>query len=169
MAVQKIVRMALLSAILTIMKMAIPIPHVELVSLLIIIYTLLFEKEALMIVTVFTITEGFIWGIGLWWFGYLYVWPILCLTVLLLKRLIKEEFLVWAVVSGLFGLIFGALFAVAYLPLDPAYALFYWIAGLTWDVWHAVWNFILMAAIGKPVYRVLKSINAKVFAYSNDK
>jgi hypothetical protein len=153
--------MAFLSAILTIAILAIkPIPNVELISLLVIIYTLIFGKETLIIVTVFSLTEGLIWGFGLWWVSYLYVWPLLCIAVLLLKHLIKEEFLIWAVVSGVFGLIFGSLFAILYLPIDPAYALSYWIAGLSWDVWHAVWNFILMAVIGKPVHNILKKINS---------
>lgn len=164
MVIQKIVRMALLSAILTILKMAVPIPNVELVSLLIIIYTLLFGKETLVIITVFNLTEGLLWGFGLWWFSYLYVWPLLCLAVLLLKRLIKEEFLVWGVVSGVFGLVFGGFFALVYLPIDPAYALAYWVSGLPWDVWHGIWNFVLMAVAGKPIYRGLKSVNRKVFA-----
>ncbi|MCL2254773.1 MAG: hypothetical protein FWC09_10050 [Lachnospiraceae bacterium] len=158
MAVRRMVRIALLSAILTIMKMAVPIPNVELVSLLIIIYTLLLGKESLFIITVFNFTELIIWGFGLWWISYLYVWPLLCVLVLLLKKVIKEEFLIWAVVAGMFGLIFGSLFAVIYLPVDPAYALAYWMAGLPWDVWHGVWNFVLMAVLGKPIFSVLKRV-----------
>ena len=82
----------------------------------------------------------------------------LVLITLLLKKIIKEEFLIWSVVSGLFGLIFGSLFAIVYLPVDPAYALAYWISGLPWDVWHGVCNFVLMLVIGKPLYLLLKKI-----------
>ena len=103
------------------------------------------------------------WGFGLWWISYLYVWPLLCLLVLLLKRIIKEDFIIWAVVSGFFGLVFGTLFAILYIIIDPAYALAYWISGLPWDVWHAVWNFVLMAALGKPLYRGLKIANTKFY------
>ncbi|MCL2050628.1 MAG: hypothetical protein FWG91_02690 [Lachnospiraceae bacterium] len=157
MPIRKIVRIAFLSAILTVAMMAIkPLPNIELISLLVIVYALLFGKDTFIIVTVFSLIEGLIWGFGLWWVSYLYVWPLLCLIVILLKRFIKEEFLVWAVVSGIFGLCFGTLFALVYLPVDPAYAFSYWIAGLPWDVWHGVWNFVLMAAVGKPIYRVLK-------------
>ena len=161
MAIKKLVRIALLSAILTVVMLALkPLPNVELISLLVILYALLFGKDTFIIVTVFSLVEGLMWGFGLWWISYLYAWPLLVLAVLLLKKLIKEEFLVWAVVSGLYGLVFGALFAIAYLPIDPAYALSYWIAGLPWDVWHAIANFALMATVGRRLYRVLKKVRA---------
>jgi hypothetical protein len=157
MAIKRIVRIAFLSAALTVAITALkPFPNVELISLLVIVYCLIIGRDTFIVVTIFSLTEGLIWGFGLWWVSYLYVWPLLCLIVLVLKRLVKEEFLIWAVVSGAFGLIFGSLFAIAYIPVDPAYAFSYWIAGLPWDVWHAVWNFIMMAGVGKPVYWVLK-------------
>ena len=159
MPVRKITRIALLSAILYVSKVALEfLPNVELVSLLTVLYTLVFGKEAFLIVTVFNLFELIQWGFGTWWVSYLYVWPLLVLITLLLKRVIKEEFLIWSVVSGLFGLIFGSLFAIVYLPVDPAYALAYWISGLPWDVWHGVCNFVLMLAIGKPLYLLLKKV-----------
>ena len=159
MPVRKITRIALLSAILYVSKVALEfLPNVELVSLLTVLYTLVFGKEAFLIVTVFNLFELIQWGFGTWWVSYLYVWPLLVLITLLLKKIIKEEFLIWSVVSGLFGLIFGSLFAVVYLPVDPAYALAYWISGLPWDVWHGVCNFVLMLVIGKPLYLLLKKI-----------
>ena len=159
MPVRKIIRIALLSAILYVSKVALEfLPNVELVSLLTVLYTLVFGKEAFLIVTVFNLFELIQWGFGTWWVSYLYVWPLLVLITLLLKKIIKEEFLIWSVVSGLFGLIFGSLFAIVYLPVDPAYALAYWISGLPWDVWHGVCNFVLMLVIGKPLYLLLKKI-----------
>ena len=159
MPVRKITRIALLSAILYVSKVALEfLPNVELVSLLTVLYTLVFGKEAFLIVTVFNLFELIQWGFGTWWVSYLYVWPLLVLITLLLKKIIKEEFLIWSVVSGLFGLIFGSLFAIVYLPVDPAYALAYWISGLPWDVWHGVCNFVLMLVIGKPLYLLLKKV-----------
>ena len=159
MPVRKITRIALLSAILYVSKVGLELlPNVELVSLLTVLYTLVFGKEAFLIVTVFNLFELIQWGFGTWWVSYLYVWPLLVLITLLLKKIIKEEFLIWSVVSGLFGLIFGSLFAIVYLPVDPAYALAYWISGLPWDVWHGVCNFVLMLVIGKPLYLLLKKI-----------
>lgn len=163
MSVQKLTRIALLSAILYVSKLALDfLPNIELVSLLTILYTLVFGKEAFLIVTVFNLFQIIQWGIGSWTISYLYTWPLLCLLTLLLKKLIKEEFIVWSIVSGIFGLIFGSLFALVYIPVDPAYALSYWITGLPWDVWHAVWNFVLMLVLGKPLYKVLKRMKNTV-------
>lgn len=148
--------MALLSAVLYVAKVALEfLPNVELVSFLIIIYTLVFGAETFIIITVFNMFELIQWGFGIWWVSYLYVWPLLCLFVLLLKRFLGEEFVLWAIVSGGFGLLFGSLFAIAYLPVDPSYALAYWISGLTWDVWHGICNFVIMLLIGKPIYQVM--------------
>ena len=163
MSVQKLTRIALLSAILYVSKLALDfLPNVELVSLFIILYALVFGKETLITITVFNLFQIIQWGIGSWTISYLYVWPILCLMTLFLKKIMKEEFIAWSIVSGEFGLIFGSLFAVLYLFVDPAYALSYWIAGLPWDVWHAVWNFVLMLILGKPLYRVLNKMKNSV-------
>lgn len=159
MPVQKITRIALLSAILYISKVALEfLPNVEIISFLTIIYTLVFGTEAFIIVTVFNMFELLQWGFGIWWVSYLYTWPLLVMAALILKRIIGEEFVLWAVVSGGFGLSFGALFAIAYIPVNPAYAFTYWVSGLTWDVWHGACNFLIMLLIGRPVYKSLKKI-----------
>ena len=128
MSIQRMTRIALLSAILYVSKVVLEfLPNIELVSLLVILYSLL------------------------------------CVITMLLKKLIKEEFLIWAIVSGSFGLIFGSLFALFYLFVDPKYALAYWISGLPWDVVHCIGNFVLMLILGKPLYKLLKMLNQKVY------
>lgn len=164
MPVRKMTRIALLSAILYVSKVALEaFPNVELISVLVLVYSLVFGAETFLIITVFNLFELIQWGFGSWWISYLYVWPLLCLSVLLLKKLVKEEFLIWSVVAGCFGLIFGGLFAIAYLPIDPSYALAYWISGLPWDVWHGVWNFVLTAVLGKPLYKILLMLKTRMF------
>lgn len=153
-----------MSAILYVSKVALEfLPNIELVSLLVVIYSLVFGWETILIVTVFNMFELIQWGFGTWWFSYLYVWPLLCAITMLLKKLIKEEFVIWAIVSGVFGLIFGSLFALFYLFVDTKYAFAYWISGLPWDVVHCIGNFVLMLVLGKPVYKLLKMLNQKVY------
>ncbi len=163
MSVKKMTRIALLSAILYVSKVALDaFPNVEFISLLVILYTLVFGKESFLIVTVFNMFELIQWGFGTWWVSYLYVWPLLCLLTLLLKKWVKDEFVIWSIVSGGFGLLFGSLFALVYLVIDPSYALAYWISGLPWDVWHGAWNFVLMLVLGKPLYFVLNKMKTSV-------
>lgn len=150
-------RISLCSAMLFAGQIALAsIPNGEIVSLMTVIFTLAFGAEMFITVTIFSILEGFLYGFGLWVISYLYVWPVLVGLTLLFKNVFKEEFIMWAILSAGFGLIFGAFFAIAYIPVDPSYALTYWISGLPWDVWHAVANGILMLALGKPLYNVVK-------------
>ncbi len=162
MPIRKLTRIALLSAILYVSKVALEfLPNVELVSFLTIIYTLVFGWEAMLIVTVFNMFELIQWGFGTWWVSYLYTWPLLVFVTMLLKKLLKEEFLLWSMVAGGFGLLFGSLFAIIYIPVDPSYALAYWISGLPWDVVHCIANFIIMLILGKPLYKLLRVIKNK--------
>lgn len=157
MSTKKIARIALFSAILFVSQVILAVlPNVEVVSFLIILFTILYGKEMYLTVTIFTMLEGLLYGFGMWWASYLYVWPILVTLVLLLKKMIKEDFVLWAVVSGAFGLIFGTLFAIGYIPIDLSVAFSYWISGLLWDVWHGICNFLIMLLIGKTVYKAMK-------------
>lgn len=153
----QITRVAMLASLLYVSKFALDaIPNVELVSMMVIIYTLLLGKETYMIVTVFNMYQVMQWGFGIWTISYFYVWPILVTLTLFFKRFLKEDFTLWSIFSGVFGLIFGALFSVLFIVIDPSYALTYWITGLPWDVIHCIGNFALMFAIGKPVYEKMK-------------
>lgn len=162
MPIRKLTRIALLSAILYVSKIALEfVPNVELVSLLTIVYTLVFGWEAILIVTVFNMFELIQWGFGTWWVSYLYAWPILVAITMALKKVVREEFLVWSIVSGIYGLLFGSLFAIVYIPIDTTYALTYWISGLPWDVAHCVANFIVMLILGKPLYKLLHMLHVQ--------
>ena len=81
------------------------LPNIELVTLLIILMTCRFGKKSLLAVGVFVLVEGLIYGFHIWWINYLYVWPLLVVVVLLLKK--GSHPLLWAIVAGLFGLLFG--------------------------------------------------------------
>jgi len=77
MKIKDIAIIAMLSAILITVQVTLGfLPNVELVSVLIILYTLVFGRKSLAIIYVFVTVEGFIYGFGLWWFNYLYVWTI---------------------------------------------------------------------------------------------
>ena len=163
MTTERLVRIALLGAVLSVAKWTLSfIPNLEPVSLLIVVYALAFGRDVFWMILIFVLTEGLQWGFGLWWISYLYAWPVLAAAVLLLKRIFREEFLLWAVVSGSFGLVFGLLFAIAYIPVDPAYALDYWITGLPWDVWHGACNFVLVLLLGRPLYSVLMRLCRRI-------
>lgn len=157
---KRIVRIALLSAILYVCKVALEwLPNVELVTFLIILFSLTVGTDTFYVTLIFNTLELIQWGFGTWWISYMYVWPLLVVITLLFRKILKEEFLIWAVVSGGFGLIFGSLFSVLYLFIDVKLAWSYFIAGLPWDAWHAISNFIIMLVAGKPLYKLLLKVN----------
>ena len=71
---------SLLGAAMFVVQVALAaLPNVELVSLLVIVGTLAFRRRAVYAIYVFAILEGLVYGFGVWWVMYLYVWTILLL------------------------------------------------------------------------------------------
>ena len=154
-----IVIMGLLSAILIIGQVGMSfLPNIEIVTPLILVYTLIFKKKVFYIVYAFVFLEGLIYGFGIWWANYLYVWTILAIIVLLLQK--NQSVIIWAVVAGAYGLIFGALCAIPYFIAGGIGAgMAYWTSGIPFDITHCIGNFVTTLIIFKPTYSVLKKLN----------
>lgn len=158
MKTKNLVMMGILASILFVAKLSLSfLPNIEVVSLLIIVYTKVLGKRVFGIIYVFTLLEGVFYGFGMWFFNYLYVWSILALLVLLLK---KNQFLVgWAMLSGAYGLAFGLLCAVPYfLGGGIGAGMAYWIMGLPYDVAHCIGNVITCLLLYRPVYKMLSML-----------
>lgn len=155
-ALRRLVLTALMGALLVAGKQAMSgLPNIEPVSLLIVLYTLELPRETPGAITVFLVLQGLLYGFGLWWAMYLYIWFLLMIAVRLLRRHDKAWF--WAIVSGVYGLCFGALCAIPYLFVkDYAFALAWWISGLSFDALHGAGNFVLMLLLYRPLRRALQ-------------
>lgn len=133
------------------------IPNVELVSLLVILFTLYFGKKILFVIPAFILLEGCIYGFGLWWIMYLYVWPLLALITYIMRK--QESVWVWAIMSGSFGLVFGALCSIPYIVLSgPKAAFAWWVSGIPFDILHCVSNFVLCLVLFKPLSKVMRKM-----------
>ena len=88
-AIRRIVLIAFLTAILETAKFALnAIANVELITLLIIIFTRRFGTRMMLAVClVFTMLECMWWGISIWTVTYFYVWPILVLLVHMFRKM----------------------------------------------------------------------------------
>ena len=152
---REIAVLGLLSALLFGAKMAMaPLPNIEPVSLLIIVYAAVLGLRALVPVYVYALLEILTWGFGYWSACYLYVWAVLALAALALRRM--ESPLGWAALSGAFGLCFGALCSLTYWVAGGwAYALSWWISGIPFDLLHGAGNFAMALALFKPCRAVL--------------
>lgn len=153
-------RMALLGVVLAASKEALAfLPNFELVTLLTILFTLSFGRQVVGALGVFLLLEGLLYGFGLWWVMYLYIWPLLALLAWLFRWMDKAW--QWALVAGGFGLCFGSLCALAYLPMGgPRVALPWAIAGLPFDVAHAGCNALLAFLLYRPLRRALERVAA---------
>ena len=140
-------------------------PNIEMTSFLVILFTLCYPRLTLYAIPVFTLMEGMIYGFGLWWVMYLYAWPLLTLVARIFSR--NDSAFFWAVVSGVFGLLFGALCAVPYFfigfisggaaqGLRQMFA--WWVAGIPFDLIHGVSNFVIMLALYRPIGSLLKKM-----------
>lgn len=137
------------------------LPNIEGVTLLIILFSLCFGYRVLWSVAVFILLEGITYGFGMWWFFYLYVWPLLTVLVLLLRRPIGESSLGWALFSAAFGLLFGLLYALEMLFLGGWESMIAtWVAGFPFDIAHCIGNFVLCIALFKPLRNVLMRLTA---------
>ena len=154
--VQDIALMGMLIATLEVGKIALnAIPNVEIVTLLIILYTMQYGRKTIYAVIVFVLLECFMWGIGLWTIMYMYIWPLLAVIVYFLRRIDNVWF--WSIFAGIYGMLFGALGPLVYLFMGGVKTAFaWWIAGIPWDVVHGISNLVLMAALYRPLRRLLK-------------
>ncbi len=130
------------------------LPNVEIVSLLVMLFTLTFRRKVLFIIYTFVLLEGIYYGFGMWWVTYLYVWTILAAVTWLCRAF--DSPLLMAAVSGIFGLLFGALDAIPYLAIDGiTLAITRWISGLPYDFIHCVANFAICLVLWTPLHRTL--------------
>jgi len=129
-------------------------PHIEPVSLLVMLFAVCIGWQGLYAVAVYVALELAMWGWGLWSFCYLYVWLILFCLARLLRNM--EHPLGWAILSGGFGLSFGALCApVSWISGGWAAAISWWISGIPADLIHCGGNFLISLLLFRPLRKLL--------------
>ena len=143
------------------------LPNVELVTLLIMIYTITLRKKAFYIITVFILLEGIFYGFGLWWINYLYIWYILFFITMVFRK--ERSSLLWAMIAGAYGLFFGALCSIPYFFIGGFQTAFaYWISGIPFDLAHGLANFLITLLLFKPLTRIIDELKSSYAFSSND-
>lgn len=89
------------------------LPNIEPVSLMVMLFAVSFGRKAVYPIYTYVLLEFVLNGLNLWSINYLYIWLILAAAAWSLRDMRSP--LGWAVLSGLFGLLFGALCAPVYL------------------------------------------------------
>ena len=137
------------------------LPNIEPVSLMVMIFAVIFGKKGLYPLYVYVVMEFLFFGFGLWNINYLYVWPILFVAARLLRNM--ESPVGWAILSGTFGLCFGALCGIVDIFIGGwSYAIAKWVAGLNFDLWHCGGNFVIALLLFKPMRKLTDQLYARM-------
>lgn len=160
--IREIVLFGVLGALVFALKLCMAfLPNIEPVSLCIMAFAVVFGWRAMYPTYVYVVMEVLYYGLGTWNINYLYIWAILAAMSVLLRK--HRQPLLWAIVSGVFGLAFGALCA----PVDVAigglgYAVTKWISGIPFDVAHCIGNFCIALLLFKPLRNLLEKLYARM-------
>lgn len=153
---RELVVMGVLTAIVFVGQVAFGfLPNIEVVTLLFIIYTLVFGKKVFFMIYAFALLEGFFYGFGMWWINYMYVWSLQALVTMLFRK--QHSAIFWSILSGFYGITFGALCAIPYFFVGgPSAAFAYWVSGIAYDIPHCIGNVVLCLILYKPLRYVVE-------------
>ena len=166
--IHEITVFAMLSAVMFVSKVLMEgIPNVHLLGTFVVAFTLTYRAKALFPI------YGYVFANGIWegfspfgWLPELYLWLILWGVIMLLPKKMPTFIapVIYMLISGLHGLLFGVFYA-------PVYALFsgigwdrvwLWVAaGLPFDLIHGIGNFALGTLI-IPISTLLKKLDKKM-------
>ena len=127
-----------------------PLPNIEPVSLLVMLFAVTFGWKSLYVIYTFVVMEILFYGFSLWNLNYLYIWTILAVAAVVLRK--QTSPLVWAMVSGVFGLRFGALCGIVDVFIGGvSYAAAKWVSGIPFDLLHCGGNFVIALTLFVPL------------------
>ena len=137
------------------------LPNIEPVSLMIMVFAVVFGVKSLFPLYLYVMLEILYYGLGQWNVCYLYVWPILGFGALALRKM--ESPLGWAMLSGVFGLFFGALCGIVDIFIGGwEYAVAKWVSGIPFDISHCIGNFVIALLLFAPMRNLLEKLYKKM-------
>lgn len=137
------------------------LPNIEPVSLCLLVYGAVFGFKALYPTYVYVTMEILYFGLGTWNICYLYIWGILTFVAILFRD--TKQPLGWAMVSGVYGLLFGALCGIVDVFIGGfGYAAAKWVSGIPFDVAHCIGNFCIALVLFKPLRELLDKLYARM-------
>lgn len=141
------------------------LPNFHLLGMFTILLTVVYRKKALVPIYIYVLLNGVYAGFNMWWVPYTYIWTVLwAVTMLLPQNMGKTaKIIVYPLLCGLHGLCFGALYAPAQalmFSLSFEQTIAWIIAGLPFDIAHAVGNFVAGLLI-YPLSNLLEKLNIK--------
>ncbi len=131
--------------------------NIEPVSLMVMLFAVTFGRKCVYPIYVYVLMEFALYGLSLWSINYLYIWVVLAGAAWLLRGMTNP--FGWAILSGIYGLLFGALCA----PVDVFvggwnYAAAKWISGIPFDIAHCAGNLVIALLLFAPLRKVLERL-----------
>lgn len=137
------------------------LPNIEPVSLMVILFAVVFGWKWVYPVYLYVVMEILFYGISLWNINYLYIWAVLAVAAMFLRNM--QHPLAWTMLSGVFGLLFGALCGIVDIFIGGfGYAAAKWVSGIPFDITHCVGNFVIALLLFKPLRKLLTEQYAKM-------
>lgn len=137
------------------------LPNIEPVSLMVMLFAVVFGWKCLYPIYLYVLMEIMLYGINLWNINYLYVWTILAVAAILMRRLRNPIW--WALLAGVFGIAFGLLCSPVYMVIGGVdYGIRWWLAGFGFDIPHAIGNFVIALVLFAPLRKLLETLYRKL-------
>ncbi len=135
--------------------------NIEPVSLFVMLFAVTFGKKCVFPIYTYVAMELLIYGPGIWNIFYLYIWLILAFAAWLMRN--QTSPLLWAVLSGSFGLMFGLFCTPMYLFTGGiGYAFAWWSSGIIADVLHCAGNFFIALFLFEPLRKLLTRLYIQI-------
>lgn len=137
------------------------LPNIEPVSLCVMLFAVVFGEKWVYPVYLYVAMEILFYGISLWNINYLYIWAVLAVAAYLLRQM--RHPLGWALVSGTFGLLFGALCGIVDVFIGGfGYAVTKWVSGIPFDILHCAGNFVIALMLFVPLRNLLEKLYGRM-------
>lgn len=138
-----------------------PLPNIEPVSLLVMLFAVTFGWKSMYVIYTFVVMEILFYGFSVWNVYYLYVWTVLTLAAILMRK--QTHPLAWALLSGVFGLLFGALCGIVDIFIGGfGYAAAKWVSGIPFDLLHCGGNFVIAGLLFVPMRGLLDKLYRQI-------
>ena len=155
-SVRELTLLPLMGALIFAAKEALyALPNININAVLIILCAIFFGWKGMFSVGIYVMLEGLVNGFSIWWFGYLYTWPLVLAAAMTLRSC--RSALIWAVFAAVYGLLFGPLMYLEYFAINGGWEMFLtmWVSGIPYDLAHCGGNFVLTLVLFQPLYRVM--------------
>ena len=145
------------------------LPNIHIVGMLVVLYTVVFRSKALIPIYLYVFLTGIYAGFDVWWVPYLYIWTVLwAITMCLPKNMPRAAaIVVYSVVCGLHGFLYGMLYAPAQailFGLDWNQTVAWIISGMPFDILHGVGN-VIFGCFVYPLAELMKKIMKKQLGF----